>query len=126
MERRIAKEFLHLRDWFERAEAVTSAGREAYLTDPLRQEAGDSLLMKIGETANRLSRTDLAAGPRSCVTSRRGVTPWRSSSSTPRPPSGPDRCRGDLVASERSRRTCTVRRTCWCSAGYSPAVPSAQ
>lgn len=61
MERRIAKELLHLRDWFERAEAVTSAGREAYLTDPLRQEAGDSLLMKIGETANRLSRTDLAA-----------------------------------------------------------------
>lgn len=61
MDRRVAKELLHLRDWFERVETVTSAGQGAYLSDPLRQEAGDSLLMKIGETANRLSRTDLEA-----------------------------------------------------------------
>ncbi|WP_067854200.1 DUF86 domain-containing protein [Aeromicrobium erythreum] len=61
MDRRVAKELLHLRDWFVGVDAVTGAGRAAYLVDPLRQEAGDSLLMKIGETANRLRRADLAA-----------------------------------------------------------------
>lgn len=61
MDRRTAKELLHLRDWFARVEEVVEAGRDAYLDDSLRQEAGDSLLMKIGETANRLSRAGLEA-----------------------------------------------------------------
>jgi uncharacterized protein with HEPN domain len=61
MDRRTAKELLHLRDWLARAETVVAAGREAYLHDALLQEAGDSLLMKIGETANRLSRAGLEA-----------------------------------------------------------------
>jgi uncharacterized protein with HEPN domain len=43
-------------------------GREAYEGDQLRREAGDSLVMKIGEAANRLAR----AG----IDSPRGVT-WR-------------------------------------------------
>jgi uncharacterized protein with HEPN domain len=61
MDRRTAKELLHLRDWFARVSQVVEPGRDAYLDDSLRQEAGDSLLMKIGETANRLSRAGLEA-----------------------------------------------------------------
>ena len=61
MDRRVAKELLHLREWFERIETVTLGGRDVYLADALRQEAGDSLLMKIGETANRLDRAGLEA-----------------------------------------------------------------
>jgi uncharacterized protein with HEPN domain len=61
MDRRTAKEFLHLRDWFDRMEVLLSTGHDAYLGDPLLQEAGDSLMMKIGEAANRLSRADVVA-----------------------------------------------------------------
>jgi uncharacterized protein with HEPN domain len=56
MDRRTAKEFLHLRDWLETASALVEAGEAAYRADPLRQEAGDSLMMKIGEAASRLER----------------------------------------------------------------------
>ena len=59
----MAKELLHLRDWFAKVEVVVASGREAYRQDDLRQEAGDSLLMKIGETANRLRRAGLAEPP---------------------------------------------------------------
>jgi uncharacterized protein with HEPN domain len=61
MNRREAKEFLHLRDWLDRADQIVLAGREAYDGDVLRQEAGDSLMMKIGEAANRLSRAGVLA-----------------------------------------------------------------
>lgn len=61
MDRRTAKEFLHLRDWLQRAREIVQAGRDAYISDPLRQEAGDSLMMKIGEAANRLSRAGVEA-----------------------------------------------------------------
>lgn len=37
-------------------------GKDAYLADDLLQEAGDSLMMKIGEASNRLSRAG-TAGP---------------------------------------------------------------
>lgn len=33
MDRRTAKELLHLRDWFTRAQTVVAAGRDAYLND---------------------------------------------------------------------------------------------
>lgn len=61
MDRRTAKEFLHLRDWLSRACEIVEAGRAAYDSDPLRQEAGDSLMVKIGEAANRLDRANVGA-----------------------------------------------------------------
>lgn len=56
MDRRTAKELLHIRDWLATADLLVQAGREAYDADELRQEAGDSLMMKIGEAASRLTR----------------------------------------------------------------------
>lgn len=61
MNRRTAKDLLHLRDWLQRASDIVQAGPDAYNADPLRQEAGDSLMMKIGEAANRLDRAGLDA-----------------------------------------------------------------
>jgi len=57
VDRRTAKEFLHIRDWLDRAARIVDGGLEAYQLDPLLREAGDSLLMKIGEAATRLGRT---------------------------------------------------------------------
>lgn len=61
MDRRTAKELLHLSAWLEKAQHIVDAGRSAYDGDELLQEAGDSLMMKIGEVANRLSRVGVAA-----------------------------------------------------------------
>ena len=61
MDRKIAKEYLHLRDWFDKAQKLIDTGREVYVDDALLQEAGDSLMMKIGEAANRLSRAQVVA-----------------------------------------------------------------
>jgi hypothetical protein len=61
VDRRTAKEFLHLRDWLARAQEIVDAGKDAYDGDELLQEAGDSRMMKIGEAANRLSRAGVAA-----------------------------------------------------------------
>lgn len=87
MDAKVAKELLHIREWLIRAQTIVDAGREAYDDDPLLQEAGDSLMVKLGEAANRLSRggyappdgidwsdaiTDRAASPRS---TRRGRLP---------------------------------------------------
>lgn len=55
MDRRTAKEFLHIRQWLANGLAIVSAGRDAYDRDELLQEAGDSLMMKLGEAARRLS-----------------------------------------------------------------------
>jgi hypothetical protein len=49
MNRRTVKEFLHLRDWLDRASELVGAGRVCYDSDELRQEAGDSPMMKIVE-----------------------------------------------------------------------------
>ena len=56
MDRADAKELLHIKAWLERAAEVVAHGKEAYLSDDLLQEAGDSLMMKLGEAANRLAR----------------------------------------------------------------------
>lgn len=56
MDRKAAKEFLHIRDWRNRAQEIVDRGKDAYLADDLLQEAGDSLMMKLGEASNRLSR----------------------------------------------------------------------
>ncbi len=61
MDRKIAKELLHLRDWLDRAHDIVARGQDAYLADPLLQEAGDSLMMKLGEAAGRLARTKVEA-----------------------------------------------------------------
>lgn len=59
MDRRTAKELLHVRDWLSRAREIIERGQSAYDADDLLQEAGDSLMMKLGEAANRLSRLEL-------------------------------------------------------------------
>lgn len=61
MDRTIAKEFLHIKAWLERAAGVVAHGKDAYLSDDLLQEAGDSLMMKLGEAANRLAKRGVDA-----------------------------------------------------------------
>ncbi len=56
MDRRAAKELAHIQAWLDRVEQIAERGEDAYLADALLQEAGDSLMMKVGEAANRLSR----------------------------------------------------------------------
>lgn len=61
MERKASKELLHIRAWLTRVDVIVRRGRQAYLADELLQEAGDSLMMKLGEAANRLSRLGVLA-----------------------------------------------------------------
>ena len=61
MERKAAKELLHIQAWLNRVDEIVRRGKEAYLADDLLQEAGDSLMMKLGEAANRLSRLGVLA-----------------------------------------------------------------
>ncbi len=61
MERRVAKELLHIGAWLEHMEEIVRRGRGAYLDDVILQEAGDSLMMKLGESANRLVQLDVLA-----------------------------------------------------------------
>lgn len=56
MDRAHAKELLHIETWLARAAEVVAQGKDAYLSDDLLQEAGDSLMMKLGEAANRLAK----------------------------------------------------------------------
>lgn len=61
MDRKAAKELLHIKGWLERVDEIIERGKENYLADDLLQEAGDSLMMKLGEAANRLSRLGVLA-----------------------------------------------------------------
>jgi|SRR5674476_390378 len=61
MDRRTAKELLHIKGWLDRVGEIVERGKGAYLADNLLQEAGDSLMMKLGEAANRLSRLGVLA-----------------------------------------------------------------
>lgn len=56
MDVRTAKELLHIEGWLRRVDEIVARGQTTYLTDELLQEAGDSLMMKLGEAANRLAR----------------------------------------------------------------------
>jgi hypothetical protein len=56
MDRKAAKELLHIQGWLGRIEEIVDRGKDTYLADDLLQEAGDSLMMKLGEAANRLSK----------------------------------------------------------------------
>ncbi|HVV77176.1 MAG TPA: HepT-like ribonuclease domain-containing protein [Mycobacteriales bacterium] len=57
----MAKELAHVGGWLTRAEEIVARGKPAYLADDLLQEAGDSLMMKLGEAAGRLSKLDVLA-----------------------------------------------------------------
>ena len=61
MDRRAAKELMHIDGWLHRVAGIVSRGKDAYLGDDLLQEAGDSLIMKLGEAASRLSRLGVLA-----------------------------------------------------------------
>lgn len=61
MDRRAAKELLHIQGWLGRVDEIVRRGKTAYLADDLLQEAGDSLMMKLGEAAKRLSRLGVLA-----------------------------------------------------------------
>lgn len=61
MDRRAAKELLHIQEWLARVATIAERGEGAYLGDPLLQEAGDALMMKLGEAAKRLSRLEVLA-----------------------------------------------------------------
>ncbi len=56
-----AKELFHIQGWLARVEEMVRRGKDDYLADDLLQEAGDSLMMKLGEAANRLSRLEVLA-----------------------------------------------------------------
>ncbi len=61
MDRKAAKELLHIKGWLKRVDEIVERGKDAYLAQDLLQEAGDSLMMKLGEAANRLSRLGVLA-----------------------------------------------------------------
>lgn len=56
MDRKAAKELVHIEGWLQRVDDIIQRGKAVYLADALLQEAGDSLMMELGEAANRLSR----------------------------------------------------------------------
>ena len=60
-DRKASKELLHIQGWLKRIEDIVDRGKVAYMADELLQEAGDSLMMKLGEAANRLSKFGVLA-----------------------------------------------------------------
>ncbi|MFT3888843.1 MAG: DUF86 domain-containing protein [Arachnia sp.] len=61
MEVRIAKELMHIQHWLEVAASIVAKGKDAYDNDEVAQEAGDSLMIKIGEASKTLAARGLAA-----------------------------------------------------------------
>lgn len=61
MDRKAAKALIHIKGWLERVNEVTERGERVYLEDDILQEAGDSLMMKLGEAAKRLSELGVLA-----------------------------------------------------------------
>lgn len=51
----VAKELLHIHRWLSIASSIVARGKAAYDDDPVAQEAGDSLMIKIGEASKRLA-----------------------------------------------------------------------
>lgn len=95
MDRKVAKELLHVRDWLDRAQDVVARDHDAHTTDELLQEAGDSLMMKLGEAARAAARqgpasnhrqawhgpTRLRIATRSSIGTTRSTAPSRGSRS---------------------------------------------
>ncbi len=63
IDRKVAKELLHIRDWLDRSLDIVARGSDVYARDELLQEASDSLMMKLGEAAGRLARINAQAPP---------------------------------------------------------------
>ena len=63
MDRKVAKDLLHIREWLDRVHDIVSRGQDVYAKDALLQEAGDSLMMKLGEAASRLARANVDPPP---------------------------------------------------------------
>jgi uncharacterized protein with HEPN domain len=61
MDLKIAKEFIHIEGWLDRADDIVERGESTYFADVLLQEAGDSIMMKLGEAAKRLSVMNVPA-----------------------------------------------------------------
>lgn len=59
----MAKELLHIQRWLSVAASIVVQGKEAYDEDPIAQEAGDSVMMKIGEASKMLAALGLTAPP---------------------------------------------------------------
>ena len=57
MERRAGKELLHIEGWLARVDEIVRRGKDAYLTDALLQEAGDSLMATVSEQAESPSKS---------------------------------------------------------------------
>jgi hypothetical protein len=63
MDLRVAKELLHIQRWLSIAAAIVSGGRDVYDADPVGQEAGDSVMIKIGEASKYRALPDIDAPP---------------------------------------------------------------
>jgi len=61
MDVRVAKELLHIQRWLEVVGSIVANGKDAYDADEVAQEAGDSLMIKIGEAAKTLAARGLEA-----------------------------------------------------------------
>lgn len=55
MEIRVAKELLHIQRWLALAATIVANGKSSYDTDEVAQEAGDSLMIKLGEASKTLA-----------------------------------------------------------------------
>lgn len=61
MELRVAKELLHIKRWLGVVESIVDGGKAAYDRDPVAQEAGDSLMLKIAEASKYLAASGIGA-----------------------------------------------------------------
>ena len=59
MELRVAKELLHIKRWLDVVSSIVDGGKAAYDRDPVAQEAGDSLMIKIGEASKYLAASGI-------------------------------------------------------------------
>lgn len=91
MDRKAAKELLHIQDWLERVDEILERGKNAYLADDLLQEAGDSLMMKLGDAASRLSPNSVCSLPRG------SSGPSRREQELHHPPVRPDQPRDHMA-----------------------------
>ena len=63
MDKRAAKELMHVQRWLTIAATIATRGRDFYITDEVAQEAGDALMIKIGEASKRLAAHGLTPPP---------------------------------------------------------------